>query len=265
MRLVVEEAQDHSTCMEIVRQRHGADCVVVHSFRVEDQYRIVVALETETTAPAVSALTDAVRDVIAPAVPAGTIKWDTFIDDVSELTPAPQPMTQSTPAEPPRGEVASQPSPAVSSGLIALAARIKALEAAHQPTILAPETEEFRAVVFSDVLASAVASDTPPVAPAQKPMEKPEPLASHAGEPEGRAPISPLEIPMIADKDPAWAPSPEEAFAGTVADEPVMPRVCTSEGAENFATLLSGCIAVASKSMSLSGQTQLKIAAGQGI
>ena len=48
MRLVVEEAQDHSTCMEIVRQRHGADCVVVHSFRVKDQYRIVVALETET-------------------------------------------------------------------------------------------------------------------------------------------------------------------------------------------------------------------------
>ena len=35
MRLVVEEAQDHSTCMETVRQRHGADCVVVHSFRVE--------------------------------------------------------------------------------------------------------------------------------------------------------------------------------------------------------------------------------------
>ena len=85
MRLVVEEAQDHSTCMEIVRQRHGADCVVVHSFRVEDQYRIVVALETETTTPAVSALTDAVRDVIAPAVPAGTIKWDTFIDDVSSM------------------------------------------------------------------------------------------------------------------------------------------------------------------------------------
>jgi hypothetical protein len=33
--------------METVRQRHGADCVVVHSFRVEGKYRIVVALETE--------------------------------------------------------------------------------------------------------------------------------------------------------------------------------------------------------------------------
>ena len=77
--------------------------------------------------------------------------------------------------------------------------------------------------------------------------------------------ISPVEIPMVADRDPAWAPLPEQAFAGAAADEPVMPRVCTSEGAETFATLLSGCIAVASKSMSLSAQTQLKIAASQGI
>ena len=265
MRLVVEEAQDHSTCMEIVRQRHGADCVVVHSFRVEDQYRIVVALETESTTPADTALTDAVRDVIAPTVPSGMIKWDTFIDDVSELTPAPQPVAQSTSNEPPRGEVASQPSPAVSSGLIALAARIKALEAAHQPTILEPETEEFRAVVFSDVLDNAVASDTPAAAAAQRSIEKPEPLASHAGESVTPVAISPVEIPMVTDRDPAWAPLSEQAFAGAAADEPVMPRVCTSEGAENFATLLSGCIAVASKSMSLSGQTQLKIVASQGI
>ena len=49
MRLVVEEAKDHSTCMETVRQRHGADCVVVHSFRGEEKYRIVVALETEAS------------------------------------------------------------------------------------------------------------------------------------------------------------------------------------------------------------------------
>ena len=33
---------------------------------------------------------------------------------------------------------------------------MKALEAVHQPTVLEPESEEFRAAVFSDVLADAV-------------------------------------------------------------------------------------------------------------
>ena len=49
MRLEVVEAQDHSACMEQLRSLYGADCVVVHSFRVDDRYRVVVALETEST------------------------------------------------------------------------------------------------------------------------------------------------------------------------------------------------------------------------
>ena len=76
MRLVVEEAQDHSTCMEIVRQRHGADCVVVHSFRVEDQYRIVVALETESRRNA-APLESAVKNVVSGS----RIRWDTLVDE----------------------------------------------------------------------------------------------------------------------------------------------------------------------------------------
>ena len=48
MRLEVVEAPDHSACMEQLRSRYGADCVVVHSFRVKDRYRVVVALETES-------------------------------------------------------------------------------------------------------------------------------------------------------------------------------------------------------------------------
>lgn len=267
MRLVVEEAQDHSTCMEIVRQRHGADCVVVHSFRVEDQYRIVVALETEASRPALSAMNNAVRDVIAPVVPAGNIKWDTFIDDVSEPTPvAAAAVMEGVSLDAPRAEEHSQPSPEVSSGLIALAARIKALEAAHQPTILEPETEEFRAVVFSDVLADAVTADRPD-SDETVPEALPEASLHNTSIGTVSAPLSvtPFEIPMVAVKDLDWTPPPKQSFASSEGDEPVVPRVFTSEGAENFATLLSGCIAVASKSMSLSGQTQLKIVAGQGI
>ncbi len=267
MRLVVEEAQDHSTCMEIVRQRHGADCVVVHSFRVKDQYRIVVALETETTRPALSALNDAVRDVITHAVPASTIKWDTFIDDLSEPTPvAAAAVMEGVSLDAPRVEVHPQPSPEVSSGLIALAARIKALEAAHQPTILEPETEEFRAVVFSDVLADAVTADRPDTErTAPEALPEATPHDTSIGIRSTPLSVTPFEIPMVAVKDLAWTPSPEQSFVRSESDEPVVPRVFTSEGAENFATLLSGCIAVANKSISLSGQTQLKMVAGQGI
>ena len=264
MRLVVEEAQDHSTCMEIVRQRHGADCVVVHSFRVEDQYRIVVALETESSRPALTALNDAVRDVISPAAPASHIKWDTFIDDVSEMPPVPAPvMAESMQSEPPSAAAPIQPSAEVSSGLIALAARIKALEAAHQPTVLEPETEEFRAVVFSDVLADAVAADKMDTETAQpEPPLSADPLTGWVEKAAQTAALTPFETPMVANKDLEWTPSAEYAFVSAEIDHPVVPRVCTSEGAENFATLLSGCIAAASKSMSLSGQTQLKIVAG---
>ena len=49
-----------------------------------------------------------------------------------------------------------QTAPEISSGLLELAARVKALEAFHQPSALEPESEEFRAAVFSDVLANAV-------------------------------------------------------------------------------------------------------------
>ena len=48
MRLEVLEAPDHSACMEQLSNRHGADCLVVHSFRVDGRYRVVVALETES-------------------------------------------------------------------------------------------------------------------------------------------------------------------------------------------------------------------------
>ena len=267
MRLVVEEAQDHSTCMETVRQRHGADCVVVHSFRVEEKYRIVVALETEASRPALTSPSDAVRDVISPTVPVCNIKWDTFIDDVSASQPVtPSAVSQTRSDAMPNLAATPQSSPEVSSGLIALAARIKALEAAHQPTILEPETEEFRKVVFSDVLADAAVVTTTHKALADpQPSEEATCIGGRIdGELHDLA-VIPLDIPMIAVKDQGWIPSPEQTFIREKVEDSVVPRVCTSDGAENFATLLSGYIAIASNSLPLSGQTRLKIATGQNI
>ena len=76
MRLVVEEAQDHSACMEKLRDLYGTDCVVVHSFRVDDRYRVVVALETEIRSRELPQ-TSTVKDVVSNR----QIHWDTLIDD----------------------------------------------------------------------------------------------------------------------------------------------------------------------------------------
>ena len=64
MRLEVVEAPDHSACMEKLRSLHGADCVVVHSFRVDDRYRVVVALETDSPQNA-GPVESAVRNVVS--------------------------------------------------------------------------------------------------------------------------------------------------------------------------------------------------------
>ena len=75
MRLEVVEAPDHGACIEQLRSRYGADCVVVHSFRVEDRYRVVVALETESCRNA-APLESAVKNVVLGS----RIRWDTLMD-----------------------------------------------------------------------------------------------------------------------------------------------------------------------------------------
>ena len=142
MRLVVEEAQDHSACMEKLRDLYGTDCVVVHSFRVDDRYRVVVALETEIRSRELPQ-TSIVKDVVSNR----QIHWDTLIDDdmagLDDL-PSDQPDGNETG----RHGTSPQALPDISSGLLELAARIKALEAFEPPAILEPESNDFRAAFF---------------------------------------------------------------------------------------------------------------------
>ena len=145
MRLVVEEAQDHSACMERLRDLYGTDCVVVHSFRVDDRYRVVVALETEIRSRELPQ-TSIVKDVVSNR----QIRWDTLIDDdmvALDDLPSDQPDGNDSG----RHGTSPQALPDISSGLLELAARIKALEAFEPPAILEPESNDFRAAVFSDV------------------------------------------------------------------------------------------------------------------
>ncbi len=270
MRLEVVEAPDHGACIEQLRSRYGADCVVVHSFRVEDRYRVVVALENESCRNA-APLESAVKNVVLGS----RIRWDTLMDGAP--TASDEQMSESPViANLPNHELAApQPAPEISSGLLELAARVKALEAVHQPTVLEPESEEFRAAVFSDVLADAVAQRTTEPA-TQVQVTAAESSASETLAAESSAPgtILPAQPPMgisrFASPVNAVVNRVEPTLSGTLTDadwaeEAQIPRVCTSEGAQGFASLLMECVADSQKSLPLSGQTQLRMAVGQSI
>ena len=254
MRLEVVEAPDHSACMEQLRSRHGADCVVVHSFRVDDRYRVVVALETESPQSA-GPVESAVKNVVSGP----RTRWDTSVDKVPvayDEQISESPVTENLPSH----ELTKpQSAPEISSGLLELAARVKALEAFHQPAALEPESEEFRAAVFSDVLEDAV--------------------TQRVTEPASQDQVTTAENSTFGNTSPARTsmkissfPSPVNALVNRVeptlsitlddtdwAEEAPTPRVCTSEGAEGFASLLMECVTDSQKSLPLSGQTQLKM------
>ena len=259
MRLEVVEAPDHSACMEQLRSRHGADCVVVHSFRVDDRYRVVVALETESPQSAGPA-ESAVKNVVSGS----RTYWDTLVDEAPAAYDAQiseSPVTENLPSQ----ELTEpQTAPEISPGLLELAARVKALEAFHQPSALEPESEEFRAAVFSDVLANAVTHRVTELASQDQ-------VTTAENSTLGNFPA---QTSMTISR----FPSPVNALVNRVeptlsvtldetdwAEEAPIPRVCTSEGAEGFASLLMECVADSQKSLPLSGQTQLRMAVGHSI
>jgi len=275
MRLEVVEAPDHSACMEQLRSRYGADCVVVHSFRVDDRYRIVVALETESRRNA-APLESAVKNVVSGS----RIRWDTLVDEVPSTSDEHIIETPVVPNVTNHESATPQSAPEISSGLLELAARVKALEAVHQPTVLEPESEDFRAAVFSDVLADAVAQRATEPAPQDQVTATERSVAeilameTLAAESSALGNTSPAQPSMTLSR----FPSPVNALMNRVeptlsvtltdadwAEEAPIPRVCTSEGAEGFANLLMECVADSQKSLPLSGQTQLRMAVGHSI
>ncbi len=275
MRLEVVEAPDHSACMEQLRSRFGADCVVVHSFRVDDRYRVVVALETESHRNA-TLLESAVKNVVSGS----HIRWDTLVDEAPSASGEQIIETPVAPNSPNHDSATPQAAPEISSGLLELAARVKALEAVHQPTVLEPESEDFRAAVFSDVLADAVAQRATEPAPQDQVTATERSVAESSATETLTAEISSLGHTSPAQPSVTLSrfPSPVNALVNRVeptlsvtltdadwAEEAPVPRVCTSEGAEGFANLLKECVADSQKSLPLSGQSQLRMGAGHSI
>jgi len=259
MRLEVVEAPDHSACMEQLRSRFGADCVVVHSFRVDDRYRVVVALETESRRNA-APLESAVKNVVSGS----RIRWDTLVDEAPSTSNEQIIETPVTPNLPNHESAIPQTTPEISSGLLELAARVKALEAVHQPTVLEPESEDFRAAVFSDVLANAVTQRVTELASQDQ-------VTTAENSTLGNFPAqTSMTISRFPSPVNALVNRVEPTLSATLdetdwAEEAPIPRVCTSEGAEGFASLLMECVADSQKSLPLSGQTQLRMAVGHSI
>ena len=261
MRLVVEEAADHSACVEKIRNLYGADCVVVHSFRVDDRYRLVVALETASHER--DALGEgAVKNIVAHS----NILWNTIVDE--GLEPGIHPLevdSRDGVAAADLPETAQHTGAEVNAQLLALAARVKALETQDQPNILEPESDEFRAVVFSDVLANAIEHETEIPTRQGEGTVGVDLTSEERYIQENLASVTELTSPsnVLARRNEALLGSESSNQQG--ADKGLLPRVCTSEGAEHFASLLLNCVADSQKSLTFSGQSQLKMGSGNNI
>ncbi len=251
MRLVVEEAQDHSACMEKLRSLHGADCVVVHSFRVDDRYRVVIALETETLTRAIPQ-ESAVKNVVSNP----SIRCDLLVDDAASLNIS-VPTASASEEQQMETTALQHRTSEISSGLIELAARIKALESLEPPSILEPESQDFRQAVFSEVLA-ATACDQPQNTQQQSTVQSahriPETLSTLTTAPATTFP-APVDA-LIKTRESVIA---ETLNTSTLLEETPIPSVCTSDSAANFASLLLSCVADSQKSLPLYGQTQLRM------
>ena len=260
MRLEVVEAPEHSACMEQLRSRYGANCVVVHSFRVDDRYRVVVALETvsrRNSAP----LESAVRNVISGS----RIHWDTLVDAAPSASDEKASETSVTPNVPNHESATPQAAAEISSGLLDLAARVKALETDHQPTVLEPESEDFRAAAFSDVLAGAVAQRATGPAPQDQVTTAETSALGNTSRAQTSVTISRFPSPVTALVNRVEPTISVTLDGDDWAEEAPIPRACTSEGAEGFASLLMECVADSQKSLPLSGQTQLRMVGGHNI
>ena len=160
MQLVIEEARDHTECMDKLRARYGADCVVVHSFKTDDRYRVIIALETPSSLRSVGATDPRVKNVVAQSQTSNPTFW--LADDQHVELPAAgsylseESVQQVTPEMTSGGEQQGFLPAEITAELLQLAARVKALESAQIEQRLAPEPRAAQSLLFSDVLKDTV-------------------------------------------------------------------------------------------------------------
>ena len=119
MKILIQDAIDHTTCMGEIRSLYGDECTVVHSYKTRSSYRIIVAVD-------------------------GSVQPDC---KDKEQNPREQNYQDN--------EDISLSSPAlqVSEKLLELAARVKALEELSFPLEhIEPERTEIKQILFSEIL-----------------------------------------------------------------------------------------------------------------
>ena len=154
MQLVIEESADHTACMDAIRTKYGADCLVVHSFRIEELYRVVIALESPQQDTSIEETLEPLKDVVTN--PEVMVSVTQNLPTIEPVEPNNKEIIQNIESEGTENTDDLLFSGNVSSKLIELAARVRALEEIETtPQVLEPESQEFRAMVFSDVLEEA--------------------------------------------------------------------------------------------------------------
>jgi len=158
MRLVIEEAKDHTECMDKVRARYGAECVVVHSFKTDDRYRVIIALETPASLKPLAPAAPAVTDVASREEALRPTFWLEDRDNSHNMASEREDEASNAPSlsEAAPGIQNYSIPQEITAELIALAARVKALESAQLHQRLAPEPHEPQSMLFSDVLQDMV-------------------------------------------------------------------------------------------------------------
>ena len=165
MRLVIEEARDHTECMDNLRAQYGADCVVVHSFKTDDRYRVIIALETPSSLRPMKASDPQVKNVVSQPKGLQPTFWLAEEDHHAALpeNAAYRAEQSGHEAEPelafgtPQNDLIPDE---ITAELLRLAARVKALESAQIEQRLAPEPQAAQALLFSDVLKDTVNEST---------------------------------------------------------------------------------------------------------
>jgi hypothetical protein len=129
MRVLVQEAADHNSCMAQIRATYSKDCTVVYGYKTSDRYRMIIALESDN-------LKDDETPVTRP--------------QHAQIKTSQGPSTRPNIIE---GEI--------TPALLDLAARVKALEEASFPSgPIGPESPEFKEIIFSDVLSNKAPPST---------------------------------------------------------------------------------------------------------
>ena len=142
MELIIERGRDHEECLGRVRDTHGADCMIVHSFKRPDHYFIIAAIENTGPCPSHQFVRSVIRNSDASEEP-GKFGGQAAI---TEATSVPS--------------IAQEPSEVeISAEVLDLARQLSVLtsEANGAQQEIADVTQlEFEALNFSDVLSEVV-------------------------------------------------------------------------------------------------------------